>query len=258
MNLIVKHGFPALNLFTAPLFPLDSSPMKSSLSSSSRLWITRLLPFLFFILVWAIESSTTRLFGDQTLAPLLSILSLAILAFFCPPIVIALSTPIFVLESYLLLSDHSLYPLVRALTVAMGGCLAFFVSVSQAKLFRERLDIEGILQLLPVPWIQADSSGNMIRFSRSALDVLGVSETEVIGTPFFSLFSAAQNNGDFIRIFLEVSDTPSTAPHQNLFLTLTRAPHTQFNVSLSHLLSIRGPTVLIILSPIAPASRTKN
>ena len=221
--------------------------MNTTFSPSTVTWFKRSLPLFFLGLTWGIESVTTRLFGHQTLAPMLSILSLSILAFYCASRLILLSTPLFILLSYLLIREHSIYPLVRALTVLFGGILAVWVCSSREKLQRQQSEIETIVNLMPIPWLLADSSGNILRISSALQKFLGSSRSTLINTSFFSLFSAAQNRGEFIRLFLDTAD--NSVAHPGLNLTLANPPHTRFIATLFALPSTSGHSVLIILNP---------
>ena len=215
---------------------------------SSVIWFRRSLPLLFLLgLVVGIESGATYFFGHQTLAPLLSILSLSILAFYCSSRLLILATPLFVILTYLLIQDHSPYPLVRSFSVFLGGILSVWVSSSRNKLQRQQTEIETIVNLLPIPWLLADSSGNLLRFGPELQKLLGSSHSNLINSSFFSLFSAAQNRGEFIRLFLDTAD--SSVTHSGLNLTLANPPHTRFVAVLSSLPSPSGPSVLIILNP---------
>ncbi|MFA9196408.1 MAG: hypothetical protein ACEQSM_02215 [Aliarcobacter sp.] len=204
----------------------------------------RFLPLLLFSFVWGIEVVVSRFFGDQTLAPLLSILSLTILAFFCSPRLILFVTPFFVTESYFLILHSSDYPLVRSGTVILGGLLAAFVSSARLKLNRQNDNISSILRLLPLPWLQADCTGNILSIGRALLDILHLKESQLVDTSFFSLFSTSDNRGEFIRLFLDAAD--KSIPRQNLQLNLARPPHTHFNASISPLSTSKGSSVLII------------
>ncbi len=221
--------------------------MNTIFPSAAVVWFKRSLPLLFLGLVVGIESGATYFFGHQTLAPLLSILSLSILAFHCSPRLLVLSTPLFMILTYLLIRDHSDYPLVRAFTVLLGGILAFLVSSSRNKLQRQQSEIETIVNLMPIPWLLADASGNLLRIGPELQKLLGPSQPNLINTSFFSLFSAAQNRGEFIRLFLDTSDNSVT--HAGLNLTLAKPPHTRFVAVLSSLPSPSGHSVLIILNP---------
>jgi len=221
--------------------------MKAIFPSAAVVWFKRSLPLLFLGLVVGIESGATYFFGHQTLAPLLSFLSLSILAFYCSPRLLVLSTPLFMILTYLLIQDHSDYPLVRAFTVLLGGILAVLVSSSRNKLQRQQSEIETIVNLMPIPWLLADASGNLLRIGPELQKLLGSSHSNLINTSFFSLFSAAQNRGEFIRLFLDTSDNSVT--HAGLNLTLAKPPHTRFVAVLSSLPSPSGHSVLIILNP---------
>jgi nitrogen-specific signal transduction histidine kinase len=153
------------------------------------------------------------------------------------------------LLSYLLIQAHSPYPLVRTFTVLLGGMLAVWVSSSREKLQRQQSEIETIVNLIPIPWLLADSSGNLLRISPDLQKLLGPSHSNFINTSFFALFSTAQNRGEFIRLFLETADNSVT--HSGLNLTLANPPHTRYVAVLSSLPSPSGHSVLIILNPSA-------
>ena len=221
--------------------------MNAIFPSSAAVWFKRSLPLLFVGLVVGIESGTTYRFGHQTLAPLLSILSLSILAFYCSSRLLLITTPLFMILTYLLIQDHSPYPVVRSFSVFLGGILSVWVSSSRNKLQRQQTEIETIVNLMPIPWLLADASGNLLRISPELQKLLGASHCNLINTSFFSLFSAAQNRGEFIRLFLDTSDNSVT--HSGLNLTLANPPHTRFVAVLSSLPSPSGHSVLIILNP---------
>jgi len=221
--------------------------MNAIFPSAAVVWFKRSLPLLFLGLVVGIESGATYFFGRQTLAPLLSILSLSILAFYSSPRHLLLFAPLFMLISYVLIRDHSEYPLVRAFTVLFGGILAVWVSSSRNKLQRQQTEIETIVNLMPIPWLLADASGNLLRISPELQKHLGPSHSNLINTSFFALFSAVQNRGEFIRLFLDTADHSVT--HKGLHLSLTNPPHTQFVAVLSSLPSPDANSVLIILNP---------
>ena len=211
---------------------------------------SRILPLVLLVSVWGTEIVVTWFFGDQTLAPLLSILSLTILAFFCSPRLILFVTPLFVAESYFLIFHNSDYPLVRSCTVILGGVLAAIVSSARLKLGLQHDNISSILQLLPVPWLQTDCTGNILSIGSTLLDILHLKESQLVETSFFSLFSTSDNRGEFIRLFLDAAD--NSTPRQNLHLNLTRPPHAHFTASISPLSTSKGSSVLIIFQPSSP------
>jgi len=214
------------------------------------------MPLFFLVSVWGIEVVVTWLFGDQTLAPLLSILCLTILAFFCSPRLILFVTPFFVTESYFLIFHNSEYPLVRSGTVILGGALAVVVSSARLELGRQHENISSILRLLPTPWIQSDGTGNILSIGPAMLDILHLQESRLIGTSFFPLFSTSDNRGEFIRLFLDAAD--NSTPHQDLLLSLTRPPYTHFHSSISPLPTSTGSSVLIILHSAPPPRKNPS
>ena len=143
------------------------------------------MPLFFLVSVWGIENVVTWFFGNQTLAPLLSILSLTILAFFCSPRLILFVTPLFVAESYFLIFHNSDYPLVHSCTVILGGVLAAIVSSARLKLGLQHDNISSILRFLPTPWIQSDGTGNILSIGPAMLDLLDAPESKLLGTSFF-------------------------------------------------------------------------
>jgi PAS domain-containing protein len=150
------------------------------------------------------------------------------------------------LLSYLLIQEHSPYPLVRTFTVLLGAILAVWVGSSREKLQRQQDEIETIVNLMPIPWLLADASGNLLRFSPELQKLLGPSHSNLINTSFFALFSTAQNRGEFIRLFLDTADHSIT--HKGLHLSLVNPPHTQFIAVLYSLPSPDTNSVLIILN----------
>ena len=91
--------------------------------------------------------------------------------------------------TYLLIRDHSPYPLVRAFTVLLGGILSFWVSSSRNKLQRQQTEIETIVNLMPIPWLLADASGNLLRIGPEFLKLLGPSYSNLVHASFFAFFS---------------------------------------------------------------------
>lgn len=162
---------------------------------------------LFIGLVYAIETGTTLLFGDQTLAPLLSILVCVGLVFINSPNLILLSIPVLAAETYWLIRDASVYPLVRTATMVLGGTLAYWLSLERKALENRMSEMESVLNTIPNPWILCDRSGNIIRLSVNASKLLPTKFSSVSGTSFFTLFSPAYAKGDLIKKFLTAADS---------------------------------------------------
>jgi hypothetical protein len=92
---------------------------------------------LFVILalgIFAGERLSALWFGPQTLAPLLAVLSLGIIAIRFSYRFVLLSILPFAVLSYWLISDSSQYPLVRTITVILAGGIACWASFEKDRL----------------------------------------------------------------------------------------------------------------------------
>lgn len=146
--------------------------------------------------VWAIESGVTHFFGDQTLAPLLSIISLAIVATKFPPGFVLGAILPFAALSYFLIQDSSRYPLIRSLTACFGGLIAAWASWQKARLDRQIREFEAVIMHLPQPWMLCDSNSKIIRVSGSFATLIGKTQEQLIGVPHFSLVTPVETNPD--------------------------------------------------------------
>ena len=81
---------------------------------------------LLFLAVNGMETATSFFFGDQTLAPLLSILSCTVLVVRSSPNLVLFSVPFFAAETYWLIMESSIFPLIRTGTMVAGGLLAYW------------------------------------------------------------------------------------------------------------------------------------
>jgi len=160
-----------------------------------------LVLFLLVGLVVGIEQFVTRFFGDQTLAPLLSLIMLAMLAYFFSFRQVLIAVPIFTSLSYLMIMDSSRYPLVRASTVMVGGLVALWATRQRSRLAAQVEEVESVLQSLPVPWMLSDSSGVITRHSITLPHEPG-KEGGLVGTSFFSYFNLMSKK-DFIRDYMD-------------------------------------------------------
>lgn len=199
----------------------------------SRLYHLRFLLILLALLgsVAGVESLVTRCFGDQTLSPLLSLIALAILAYFFSPRQVLFALPFFALLSYLMIMDASIYPLVRSCTVLTGGGVAFWAARQRSRLSSQIEEIEGVLRNLPTPWILSDSAGIITRASVKRLNLPGAF-LDPVGTSFFSFFSFPSKK-DFIDLYIrsfehldpmplaELTPTQSTKSYRVIFSFLS-------------------------------------
>ncbi|NDB96231.1 MAG: hypothetical protein EBZ78_08745 [Verrucomicrobia bacterium] len=209
------------------------------------------LKFLFltalgFVAVAATDRGVAWMFGEQTLAPLVSLLVLAGFSFFLTPIQILISLPLFALESYFLIREVSAYPYVRTATVFLGGILAWAVSAERQKISTQFAEIDALLSQLPVPWLRVDASGNILQASQTAILTLGVTLPQLQSSAFSYLFFPNKKKGDFIQTFLRVVDQ-----HQGVsgFELVSRHSGRVYYASLAPLSGSRGTSVLVVLNP---------
>ena len=183
--------------------------------------MARLYPFRFFLillvllaLVVGVELSISRLFGDQTLTPLLSLVVLAGLAYFFSFRQVLLAVPLFTCLSYFMIRDSSQYPLVRSSTVLVGGIVALWAAKQRSRLSSQIEEVEAVLQSLPVPWILSDASGVITRHSGKLVES-PEGGRDLVGTSFFSYFNLTAKK-DFIRSYMDSFDRDLSLPAINL------------------------------------------
>lgn len=194
--------------------------------------------------VWSIEQGTTAVLGDQTLAPILSILACAILVFFESPRLILVAIPCFALETYLLIMDSSKYPAVRTTTMIVGGLLAYWACRQRKSLRSQISETDMILNKLDAPWALCDRAGNIQRISSKAADLAGSAPDRMLGISFFSKFGGGASKGEIIQKFLRSADLRETADS----ITLVPSDRTTVTVKASFVpLQTRdGAGVLVI------------
>lgn len=154
--------------------------------------------------VWVIESLVAEIFGDQTLAPLLSMISFVFIAsYFNYPFVLFSILP-FCLLSYGLIHDSSQYPIIRTITLGVAGLIAAWASWQRGRLSRQMREFEVVILNIPMPWILSDPNGNVLRVSPLFASLVGKTQEELLGVPHFSLIVSAEDEpstqgaGDFL------------------------------------------------------------
>jgi len=196
--------------------------------------------------VAGLDRAVAFLFGEQTLAPLISLIVLAVFSFFLTPTQILVAIPLFASESYVLIREASAYPLVRTATVVLGGGLAWAVRTERLKISTQLKEVDALLSQLPAPWLMVDSSSNILQASRMAVATLGMSLSKLQSVSFSYLFSPVEKKGDFIQIFLKVVDHHQGVSGLELFC---RQSGHAFFASMAPLTTPRGTMVLVVLSP---------
>jgi PAS domain-containing protein len=197
-------------------------------------------------MVAGLDRGVAILFGEQTLAPLIALLVLAVFSFFLTPAQILLAIPLFAFESFVLIHEASAYPLVRTATVVLGGALAWTVRTERLKISMQLEEVDTLLSQLPAPWLMVDSSSNILQVSRVAVAILGMPLQELQASTFSYLFSPAERKGDFIQTFLKVVDHHQGVSGLEL---ICRHSGQAFTASLAPLTNTRGTSVLVVLAP---------
>jgi len=197
-------------------------------------------------MVAGLDRGVAILFGEQTLAPLIALLVLAVFSFFLTPAQILLAIPLFAFESFVLIHEASAYPYVRTATVFFGGGLAWAVCIERRNISNKLIEIDTLLSQLPAPWLMVDSSGNILQASRIAISTLGLALSEIQASSFSYLFSPNEKKGDFIQTFLKVVDHHQGVSGLEL---ICRHSGCSYYASLAPLSSSRGTSVLVVLSP---------
>lgn len=169
--------------------------------------------------VWLIDQFITRISGDYTLSPLLSIMCLGILAsiFSCRQVLLA--TPCFAFLSYFLILETAKFPVVRSTSVLIAGGLAAWAAAQRVRIVKHSQEVETILQALPVPWILSDESGNVTRMSEKARLLAAPNQESVVGSSYFSLLTPVEGKGVYIRRYLDAFTSIPTPLKTKVFFT---------------------------------------
>ena len=196
--------------------------------------------------IYFIDCGVAVLFGEQTLAPVLSILCFVGLIFFGSPRLILVSIPLFAAESYWIIQDVSMYPLIRTFTVMVGGSIAFWASLQRQSLEARLSELDLILAKLQAPWILCDRSGNIRRMSTPAAEIARANFKDLEGTSFFAKFTAGPSKGELIQKFLHTAD--SRTPVEKFILSTPENPDRVFDSSFVPIQTREGPGILVTLS----------
>lgn len=213
-------------------------------TKSSRIFQAVTLVCL-FAAIYMIEHSITHFFGDQTLAPILSILACVGLVFWGSPKLILVSIPLFAAETYFLIMDSSKYPMIRTSTMVVGGFLAFWACRQRKAIQAQLAEVDTILENIKTPWIFCDRSGTVIRLSEEAAAMVKTPSKDMRGTSFFSKFGGGPAKGELIRRFLSAADSRQAIP--NLLLAFSHDATKLVQASFVPVQSKSGIGVLAIL-----------
>ncbi len=196
--------------------------------------------------IYGVDRVVAYFYSEQTLAPVLAILSFGGLIFVGSPRLILVAIPLFAAESYWIIRDTSMYPHIRTASVILGGLIAYWACVQRKSLEARLSELDLILSKLHAPWILCDRSGNIRRMSTPAAELAHANFKDLEGTSFFAKFTAGPSKGELIQKFLQTAD--SRAPVEKFVLSTPENPNRLFDSSFIPVQTREGPSILVVLS----------
>lgn len=145
------------------------------------------LPLALLASVWLGSVFFAEIFEELTLAPLLSLLSLFVLATRRPPGSILLWIFPFVALSYFLISPYSKFVWIRSITLALGGLITAYASHLRTRAETIAARNEKIFSQLPYPILVSDATSRIISFNQAACAALKIAPKEMQGFSWFNL-----------------------------------------------------------------------
>ena len=196
--------------------------------------------------IYGVDRAVAYFYSEQTLAPVLTILSFGGLIFVGSPRLILVAIPLFAAESYWIILDTSMYPHIRTVSVVLGGLIAYWACVQRKSLEARLSELDLILGKLHAPWILCDRSGNIRRMSTPAAELAQAKLKDLEGTSFFAKFTAGPSKGELIQKFLQTAD--SRDPVEKFVLSTPENPGRLFDSSFVPVQTREGPGILVVLS----------
>jgi len=145
------------------------------------------LPLVLLLVVYTTSLFLRELLKELTIAPLLSLLSLFILAMFRPPGFVLLWIFPFVLLSYFMIVPFSQFAWTRSLTLLLGGVITAYASYLRTRAVKLSASLERLFSRITHPIIVSDVTSKILFFNQAACDALGIPEGELCGFSWFNL-----------------------------------------------------------------------
>ncbi len=145
------------------------------------------LPLALLTAVWLSSIFFAEIFQELTLAPLLSLLSLFVLATRRPPGSILLWIFPFVVLSYFLISPYSKFVWIRSITLALGGLITAYASHLRTRAETVAARNEKVFSQLPYPILVSDATSRIVFFNQAACAALKIAPKEMQGFSWFNL-----------------------------------------------------------------------
>lgn len=162
------------------------------------------LPLVLLLVIYTTALFLRENVKELTLAPLLSLLSLFILAMFRPPgFVLAWILP-FVLLSFYLIFPYSQFVWTRTLTLTLGGLITAYASYLRTRAVKLSLSLEKLFSRIIHPIIVSDVTSKILFFNQAACDALKIPEGELRGFSWFNLLEDQGNKGMDIERYVRL------------------------------------------------------
>ncbi len=145
------------------------------------------LPLALLLGVYTISLLLGEIIKELTLAPLLSLLSLFILAMFRTPGFVLIWTLPFLLLSYYLISPYSQFVWTRTLTLLLGAIITAYASFLRTRAVKLSTSLEKLFSRITHPIIVSDVTSKILFFNQAACDALEIPESELRGFSWFNL-----------------------------------------------------------------------
>lgn len=205
------------NLTCQKGFVQDSSPVRR-MSGIKSFFVPHWLPLALITSVYFLSLFLRENFGELTFAPLLSLLSLLILAMFRGPGFVLLWIFPFTVVSYELIQSYSQYVWMRSASLILGGLIAAYAAFLRAKAVSLSTSLENIFARISYPVIVSDSTSRIVFFNDAACNSLKITAAELRGFSWFNLLLDEGCKTADIEKYVRLGVSPNAAEEENFRL----------------------------------------
>lgn len=163
------------------------------------------LPLFLLVLVCGASWFFREFYQELTLAPLLSLLSLFLLASRYPPLFVFCWLWPFVLVSYILINPYSQFAWIRTGTLILGGWITCYVAFLRIRTERLLGSHQLVFSTLPYPILVSDPTSKVVFFNRAASNLLKIPEHELLGFSWFNLLLDQGNRAEEMERYVRWS-----------------------------------------------------
>lgn len=176
------------------------------------------LPLGLFLVVYTASLFVRESFKELTTAPLLSLLSLFILAMFRTPKEVAFWILPFVFLSHSLISPYSQYVWTRSFTLALGGLITTYASYLRTRAVNLSASLERLFSRIPYPVIVSDLTSRIVFFNQAACESLKIQADELRGFSWFNLIFDQGNKAREIEKYVRLGISRDMDAHESFRL----------------------------------------